>query len=171
MLEGWAKIDTLEGEICRIADSVAYINHDIDDALRANVITELDLPASATAVLGHSHRERINRMVGDIIVQSWGVRSGTEKPAIVMSRPVLEAADTLREFLFRRGYNMHAAQEESEKARRTVRFLYEYYNNQQDALPPEYLRFSEEKERRVVDYIAGMTDRFAARQAEELAGR
>ncbi|MFC2038780.1 deoxyguanosinetriphosphate triphosphohydrolase [Chloroflexota bacterium] len=169
MLEDWGRVATLEGEICRMADAVAYINHDIDDAIRAGVIAEADLPLSATGVLGNSHRERINTMVSDIIVQSWSVRTGeTVEPAIVMSRSILEAANTLREFLFNRVYNIHAAQEVSGKARKAMRLLYEYYNRHPDELPLEYSFHGDGIERQVVDHIAGMTDRYATRLAEEL---
>ncbi len=171
IMEGWGKVGTLEGEISKLADIIAYINHDIDDAIRAGIITEDALPVSTTAVLGHSHRERINTMVCDIIVQSWSV-SGyetTPSPTISMSPQILEATNTLREFLFNRVYNMHSAQEPAEKAREIVRWLYRYLTEHRDKLPPEYSLYSDETERRVVDYIAGMTDQYASRLAEELA--
>jgi len=171
ILEDWGKVSTLEGEVCKIADIVAYINHDIDDAIRASIITEDDLPASATTVLGNAHSERINTMVCDIIEQSWAVRGDntTTSPAITMSPRVLEASNTLREFLFDRVYNLHAAQEKAERAREIVRRLYNYFNEHEDKLPPEYRLYSDETERRVVDYIAGMTDQYALRLAEELS--
>ncbi len=171
LLGGWGKASTLEGEVCKIADMVAYINHDIGDAIRAGIITEDALPASATAVLGGSHRERINTMVSDIIEQSWVVRSGsgTATPAITMSPTILEETNTLREFLFERVYNVHSAQKEAEKAREIIRRLYSYFNEHADKLPPEYSLYSDEVERRVVDYIAGMTDQYASRIAEWLS--
>ncbi len=142
ILEHWGKVNTLEGEVCKIADIVAYINHDIGDAIRASIITEADLPVSATAILGHSHGERINTMVCDIIEQSWTVRgNNTASPVITMSPQILEASNTLREFLFDRVYNLHAAQEEAERAREVVRLLYNYFNKHEDKLPPEYLLF------------------------------
>ena len=170
MLDEWGKIGTLEGEICRIADSVAYINHDIEDAIRAGVIIESDLPVPATGVLGCSHRERINTMVSDIIGQSWPVRdSGTENPEIIMSQRVREAANIMREFLFDRVYNRQAAEKEAVKAREVLNRLYEYYCGHEEALPPEYSLHSDEIERRVVDYIAGMTDRYATEIAAGLS--
>ncbi len=169
MGEGWGEVNTLEGEIVKIADTVAYINHDIDDAIRAGIITEGDLPASTTTVLGYSHRERINTMVCDIIEQSWAARGNNiASPAIIMSPGVLEATNTLREFLFERVYNLRSAQEETERAREIVRLLYNYFNAHEDKLPAEYHLGSDEAERRVVDYIAGMTDQYALRLAEEL---
>ncbi len=167
--QDWGNVGTLEGEVCKIADIVAYINHDIDDALRAGVITEPDLPAPAIAVLGHSHSQRINTLVCDIIVQSWSVRSDNAvSPVITMSDKVLETTNTLRQFLFDRVYNFQAAQKEAERAREVVRLLYSHLNAHGDKLPPEYSRYSDEVARRVVDYIAGMTDQYALRLAEEL---
>jgi dGTPase len=166
-----SKADTLEGEVCQIADSVAYINHDITDSIRAGVISESDLPDSAIRVLGKRHSERINNMVGDIISDSWGAsgRRSSGSPGIGMSPPVLEASNTLREFLFERVYNLHSAQTEAEKARGIVRCLYRYFNQEEARLPVGYRRYTDDRERRVVDYIAGMTDQFASRLAEELA--
>ena len=169
ILEGWEKMDTFEGEICRIADSIAYINHDIDDAIRAGIIKGEDLPQSASSILGNSRRKRINTMVLDIIEQSWAV-SGTipAKPAVSMSEPVRQATNTLRDFLFARVYNPNVNREESQKARQTVRYLYSYFRENSDKLPPEYLVYSDEPEQRVVDYISGMTDQYATDLAEGL---
>ena len=169
--QDWGKVNTLEGEVCKIADLVAYINHDIDDAVRAGIITEGDLPLSAIKVLGLSHSQRINTMVGDIIDCSWAVsgRDTQGSPTIGMSPEVLEATDTLRKFLFDRVYDIRSAQEEPAKAREVIRLLYEYFREHDQKLPPEYRLRSDETERRVVDYIAGMTDQYALRLAEELA--
>ncbi len=168
--EGWGVVNSLEGEVCKIADIVAYINHDIDDATRAGIITEGDLPVSTTTVLGHSHSERINTMVCDIIEHSWAARGDntTVNPGIGMSPQILEATNTLRNFLFDRVYNLHAAQEEAARAREIVRRLFNYLNKHEDKLPAEYSLYSDETERRVVDYIAGMTDQYASKMAEEL---
>jgi dGTPase len=168
--KGWGKVNTLEGEVVKIADIIAYINHDIDDAIRAGMITEGDLPIAAIVKLGNSHSLRINTMVADIIEHSWGVRGeDREKPKITMSPQVLEATNTLRQFLFEKVYNIRSAQKESERARRVVRALYKYFNKNIDKLPPEYSFYSDEPEQRVVDYIAGMTDHYALRMAEELS--
>ena len=169
ILEGWEKMDTFEGELCRIADSIAYINHDIDDAIRAGIIKGEDLPQSASSILGNSRRKRINTMVLDIIEQSWAVSGKIPgKPAVSMSEPVRQATNTLRDFLFARVYNPNVNREESQKARQTVKFLYEYFKDNDDKLPPEYLVFSDEPEQRVVDYISGMTDQYATDLAEAL---
>jgi dGTPase len=168
--EGWGEVNTMEGEVVKISDSVAYINHDIDDAIRAGMITEGDLPLPAIAQLGNSHSLRINTMVCDIIERSWAVRDGSqENPTITMSPEILEATNALREFLFERVYNVRSAQEESERAREVVRALYKYFNEHPDKLPAEYRFYSDEVERRVVDYIAGMTDQYAMRTAKELS--
>ena len=170
--EGWGKVNTLEGEVVKISDTIAYINHDIDDAIRASMITEGDLPLSAVIKLGNTHSLRINTMVCDIIEQSWAVRDESkENPNISMSPEILEATNTLRQFLFEQVYNIRSAQEETEKAREVVRSLYKYFTEHIDKLPPEYSFYSDETERRVADYIAGMSDHYALRMAKELSLR
>lgn len=167
--QDWGEVHTLEGELVKIADAIAYINHDIGDAIRADIITEEDLPSSAATILGCSHSRRINTMVSDVIACSWAARgySSNDRPAIIMSPQILGATNTLRDFLFDRVYNVRPA-EEAERAREVVRSLYEYFKRHEDKLPPEYSVYSDETERRVVDYIAGMTDQYALRTAEEL---
>jgi len=167
--QDWGEVNTLEGEVSKLADIVAYINHDIDDAIRAGILTEDDLPFSAITILGHSRSQRINTMVSDIIDHSWVASNTGERPRIGMSPQVLEATYTLREFLFDRVYNLRSAEREAEKAREVVRLLYHHFNKHQDKLPPEYSFCSDEVERKVVDYIAGMTDQYALRVAEELS--
>ena len=170
--EGWGKVNTLEGEVCKIADIVAYINHDIGDAIRAGIITERDLPLSAVKSLGISHSQRINTMVSDIIDNSWAAsgydRIIVDNPTINMSPQILEAANVLREFLFERVYNVQSAQEEAKRAREVICRLYQHFKEHEDKLPPEYRAYSDDTERRVVDYIAGMTDQYALRLAEGL---
>jgi len=169
--QDWGEVHTLEGEVVKIADAIAYINHDIGDAIRACIITENDLPLSAAAVLGNSHSQRINTMVSDIIDYSWAARGGgaIPCPTLGMSSQILEATNTLRDFLFARVYNLRSAEEEAGRAREVIRSLYEYFNKHEDKLPPEYSAYGDEVERRVVDYIAGMTDQYALRLAEELS--
>ena len=168
----WGKADTLEGDIVKMADIIAYINHDIGDAIRAGIITERDLPLDGVRTLGISHSQRINTMVGDIIDSSWAAsgydKMEIEKPKITMSSGILDATNVLREFLFARVYHVKAAEEESEKAREVVCRLYEYFTKHEDGLPSEYLTYSDDTERRVVDYIAGMTDQYAQRVATGL---
>ncbi len=168
--QNWGKVGTLEGEVCKLADVIAYINHDTDDAIRAGVLTEGDLPANAIRVLGDSRSERINTLVCDIIEHSWAnLNSGSKSPRIEMSPAVLEAMYTLREFLFENVYRRNAEMKEAINARKVVRQLYRYFNEHESELPPEYSFTSDERERKVVDYIAGMTDQYALRLAEMLA--
>lgn len=166
--ETWDPSSTLEAQICRLADSVAYINHDIGDAIRAGLIKEGALPQPAIAILGKSHSERINTMVCDIIDQSWactGLEDNDKTPVVTMSPLVLEAANNLRQFLFQRVYDVQTARDEAERAKQVIRFLYQYFMKNPDKLPGEYAS-SDDVERRVVDYIAGMTDNYALRLAE-----
>lgn len=160
---------TFEGQVCRLADAIAYINHDIEDATRAGVISRDDLPAGPVRVLGLSHSARVNTMVCDVIEFSWPVSGRTDQPPkIGMSENVLEATNKLRDFLFERVYEERSTGEESRKAREVIRQLYYYFKKNGHKLPPEYGLHSDDVERRVVDYIAGMTDQYALRMAEEL---
>jgi len=170
----WGKVGTLEGEIVKLADIVAYISHDIDDAIRAGIITEKRLPPTAVRVLGNTNSARINTMVTDIIESSW-VATGRARPkknfvpSITMSEQVREATDILRDFLFARVYNVQSARAESEKARLTLRRLYIYFSKHPGLLPAEYRLYGDDKSRWVIDYIAGMTDQYAEKIAAELS--
>ncbi|UCG54808.1 MAG: deoxyguanosinetriphosphate triphosphohydrolase [Dehalococcoidia bacterium] len=167
----WTNTSTLEGDICKIADAIAYINHDIGDAVRAGIINENKLPESATIILGHSHRERVNNMICDIIENSWEICSfaGTaHKPTIRMGQRVTDAANSLRQFLFSNVYDTVSIQPEAMRAREVVSRLYSYFIRHNNELPTEYLLHGVELEESVVDYIAGMTDRYALQLAEKL---
>lgn len=155
---------TLEGQIVRIADRIAYINHDIDDALRAGVLHQRDLPGDCLRVLGVRHSQRINTMVLDLIQSSMG------KPQICMSLQIQEAMDQLRTFMFDHVYIGSEAKKEEDKARHVVKELYLYYSEQPHALPDDlFVRVEQEGIARVVvDYIAGMTDRFAVAQYKKI---
>lgn len=156
---GSGKPATLEGQVVKICDRVAYINHDIDDALRGGVLTPEDLPQECLEVLGYKSRDRINTMVNDIIQNSAG------KPFITMSPPVQEATEKLRDFLFERVYIGSIAKKEENKAKRMVQSLYKYYCEHPEVLPEEYREREDcSLERRVCDYIAGMTDNYAIAQ-------
>jgi dGTPase len=168
--DDWGSSHSFEGDIVKISDAVAYINHDIDDAIRANLISEADLPEKATGLLGHSRSERINTMVCDIINTSWVVR-GTNPdviPKIMMSENIREATSQLHIFLYQRVYNLSSAKEEAESARNIVRKLYYFFCSHPELLPSEYLTSNDNLQRRVVDYIAGMTDQYAERKVCEL---
>lgn len=150
---------TLEGEVVRLADSFAYINHDLDDALRAGLIAPHDVPAEIFDALGHSHSRRINTLVTDVVVHS----DTTAVPgSIAVSAPSLAAADALREFLFVRVYTPLNEDENTLRAQHIVRALFEYYLAHPDKLPAEPPpRADDTVPRRVADFVASMTDRFA----------
>lgn len=146
---------TLEGRIVRFADRIAYINHDIDDAVRAGIIKESDIPEKTVKFLGNSKGKRINSMVKSIVTAS--------KSDIVMDEETLEHYNLLHDFLFERVYRHPAAKGEEVKAFGIIKGLYDYYLNNPDKLTEEYLKIANEQglERAVVDYIACMTDHFA----------
>ncbi|KPJ52182.1 MAG: deoxyguanosinetriphosphate triphosphohydrolase [Dehalococcoidia bacterium DG_18] len=162
---------TLEGQICKLADAVAYINHDIDDAIRSEIIAEDGIPMEIRRILGCSHRERINTLVCDIINHSWtasGAGEGTQRPVIGMSPEIKEAVNSLRNFLFNIVYHDPSLIERKEKGKRILRILYKYYCENPYKLEPKYLPLKGEVERTALDYIAGMTDRFALQHFEDL---
>ena len=157
---------TLEGGVCRLADSVAYINHDIEDAIRAGMFVAGDLPETAVSTLGRTHRKRLDTLITDIVVYSWPARGESgEPPRVGMSEEALEAANDLRDFLFERVYCSADALAQAERAKETVRRLYAYLLDHPEALPEEASSRGDDLWRRVADYIAGMTDGFALRLA------
>ena len=168
---GWGDVHTSEGQICKIADIVAYVNHDVEDAVRAGIICQSDLPKEVVEILGNTHSQRINTLVRDIIDCSWPVSGSGNlaEPAIGMSPDVVGAANTLRQFLFDRVYCPSIAGEEAVKAGEALRLLYFGFLKHEDRLPPEFACLPGDKERKVVDYIAGMTDQYALRLAEEIS--
>ncbi|ATW27655.1 deoxyguanosinetriphosphate triphosphohydrolase [Candidatus Formimonas warabiya] len=154
---GPMKPATLEGQVVKICDRIAYINHDIDDALRGSIITRSELPLECLKVLGSRHSQRINTMVKDLIQSSMG------QPGIRMSPEIQEAMDELRKFLFKRVYIGSRAKSEETKAKEMLKMLYQYYLDHHDELPGEY-NFGDEIGLQVCDYVAGMTDRYAIAQ-------
>src|SRR5687767_14096690 len=146
---------TLEGRIVRLVDRIAYINHDIDDALRAGVIEPGDLPREELAVLGITGSQRIDTLVHDLVDHSE--RAGD----IAQGEAVGAAMLRLREFMFERVYLGPVARAEHAKIERVLRELFEWFCERPDELPPGVEGASEAE--RVVDYLAGMTDRFAIR--------
>lgn len=165
--EGYGTPATLEGQIVKVSDAVAYINHDIADSLRAGVITEEELPKEVSQTLGRRHSERINTLVCDIIKYSWAAtgETGIDLPVaevrIGMSEQVAAAANTLREFMFRRVYLWEGRRQESEQAKRVVAALYRYYVEHPDEIQSDFVIASDPLWRRAADYVAGMTDDFA----------
>jgi dGTPase len=165
----WGRANTFEGEVCKIADLVAYVNHDIGDAIRAGIIAEKDLPRNVVSVLGDTHSRRVNKMVEDIIEHSWGVSGEGQCPVeIRMSEAVLSAASSLRDYLFANVYRTAATGKETEEAKDIVRFLFKYFKNHVRKLPAEYRAIDAAAARRSADYIAGMTDQFAQKLASDL---
>ena len=169
--EGWGDVGTFEGQICKIADIVAYVNHDVEDAIRAGIISQNDLPESVIATLGHTHSQRINTLVCDIINCSWSVsgKGDVTKPSIGMSPEVLKQTNVLREFLFNKVYYPSLAGDGAVKAREVLRLLHSHFLKHEDRLPREFSSLPGDKERKVIDYIAGMTDQYALRLAEEIS--
>ncbi|MGQ9630852.1 MAG: deoxyguanosinetriphosphate triphosphohydrolase [bacterium] len=155
---------TLEGKIVRISDGIAYINHDIDDAIRGGIIKEGDLPKDCTAVLGITHSARIERMVFDVIEHSWG------KPDISMGEEVLKATNDLRAFLYESVYPSRDIIGEVDKAKGLLYRLWEHFISNPQDIPGSFAsRIDGEGLPQVVcDYIAGMTDRYAIRVYESL---
>ncbi len=169
---GWPT--TLEGQIMRLADAIAYINHDIDDALRAGLITVADLPADALDALGRTHAARINTMVEDCILTNWWAtgEDGTQPASggITLSEPVLLAADALRDFMFRRVYGGPEVMPERERAERVVLALWAYYMQHPETLPDDVRPIAARDGLPVAlrDYIASMTDLYALRCFDDI---
>jgi len=159
---GLVKADTPEGRLVHKADRIAYINHDIDDALRAGLISDSDLPLACIRVLGDTHSLRINTMILDVITHSTG------KDDIFMSPDVEQAMLTLRQYLFDNIYLGSAAKLESDKTQTMLAQLFAYYIAYPGALPDEITAMERNSKRAVCDYIAGMTDRFAVNKYIEL---
>jgi dGTPase len=168
--EGWTEVSTVEGQVVKMADTVAYVNHDIADAIRAGVITENELPVSAVKLLGNTSSRRINTLVCDIISYSLALMGDTnlKKPTIGMNTDILEATNGLREFLFDKVYNPSLASRNASKARNSIHLLYSYFLKHEEQLPQEYAFRDDTIERKVTDYIAGMTDQYALNMAKEI---
>ena len=167
--EGVADGLSLEGQVCRVADAVAYLNHDLADAFRAGIVGPDDLPADVSAILGVRHSQRINTMVSDIVESSWAATgedgSGhAQEPAIAMSPNVRGAVNTLRDFMFEMVYVPEDQGEEGHTARQVIRLMYNYYDEYPDRVPSE----DQSGSRSLVDHIAGMTDHYALREAERI---
>lgn len=147
--------DTREGNIVRLADTIAYINHDIDDSIRAGLLTENDLPKECTDILGNSKSERITRLVASVIANGYD---------IIDFEPEIRAAhDKLKDFMFERVYTNYSAKHEDRKAETLIRKLYSYFMENTEKLPEEYQNImkNSDADRAVCDYIAGMTDKYA----------
>ena len=156
--------ETMEGQIIRRADQMAYVNHDIDDAIRAGILADSDIPDSIAAVLGRVHRERINTLVCDCILSS------REEGQIILSPQVDTALKELRSFMFERVYRNPVAKGQESKAKDMLRRMFEYYIQNPHKLPEDFqpqMSF-DGLERTVCDYIAGMTDNYAVDKFTEI---
>jgi len=163
---------TLEAQIVRISDAVAYLNHDLLDAFRAGVLREADLPREVMDVLGRRHAQRVDTMVTDIVHNSWAA-SGLDgaaggRPVITMGAAVRSAVNALRDYMFENVYIPEDKGVQGEAARAIVRLLYRRYLDHPEEVPDEYRRTHGADERAVADYVSGMTDHYAMRTAEAL---
>lgn len=153
---------TQEGRVVKLADRFAYINHDIDDSIRAGILKESDLPEEYTSILGKSHSERIDNLITDTVF------STVENKCVSMTKQMNEAMMGLREFLFERVYNVLA--ERDDNAAMVIEKLYDYFCKYKDRMPDEYKKLLDEHPLHTVvcDYIAGMTDNYSIMLFEEL---
>ena len=156
--------ETMEGAIVRLSDRIAYINHDIDDACRAGILSNDDIPPEIADVLGHTHSERINTLVRDVIEAT-----GTSAEVQMHEEPA-QAMDQLHKFMFERVYRNPVAKGEESKAKEIIKILFVHYSEHPDELPREYRRILEQDglERAICDYIAGMTDKYAVSKFSEI---
>ena len=175
MATAWGVASTLEGQIIKIADSIAYINHDIDDALRAGLLTQDDLPPAPLEILGNTHAKRINTMICDLFDHNWwasGDGAPPDPPLLSMSQPVLEATNALREFMYKHVYLDSRAKEDDSKVRIMIEMLYMHFLEHPEELPHDLQQINRQRAepaaRAVVDYIAGMTDRYAIKVFDDL---
>ena len=167
---------TLEAQICRLSDAVAYLNHDIGDAIRARWLREEDLPSSVRRVLGTKRSQRIDTMVTDVVETSWActgidIADGADgpRPTIGMSPRIRRTFNTLREFMFQEVYLRSNRSDQGVRATEMLTFLYGYLTTHPEELPEEYWLREEPPEQMAADYLAGMTDQFAVRKAEEFS--
>jgi len=156
--------ETLEGQIVRIADRIAYINHDIDDAIRAGILRETDIPEEIVCALGTKHSERINTLILDMIKES-------EKSGVIsLSPPITFVFDSFRKFMYESVYMNTKAKGEESKVFGIIKAIFDYYQKKPDELPEEYRRIIniDGLKRAVSDYISGMTDKYAVYVYEKL---
>ncbi|BAI79671.1 deoxyguanosinetriphosphate triphosphohydrolase [Deferribacter desulfuricans SSM1] len=155
---------TLEGQIVRLADIIAYVNHDIDDAVRAKIISLDDIPKDILKNLGYTHGERIHNAVKDVVLST--IENNYEK--VVMSDKMLKLIEDLREFLFANVYLCDIIKEEFDKAYKVLFDLYKFYENNYDAVPELFRKAAKDKKTAIVYFIAGMTDRYAIEEYKRI---
>ena len=154
---------TLEAQIVRFADRIAYLNHDLDDAVRAGIVTPDDVPATVIATLGATHAERIGALVMAVVESSRG------RPVVEMTPDALDSMATLREFMFERVYLTPIAQADRERVEGVIEDLFTHYASDPARLPSDYAHVPGDDASRVADYVSGMTDGFALRKHAEIA--
>jgi dGTPase len=165
---------TLEAQVVRVSDAIAYLAHDIGDAIRAGVLGESDLPADAREVLGTRHSQRLDSMVNDIVASSWAcagydsLAPDGRRPRLSMSPQVTSVVTQLREFMFDNVYVPAGDGAEGKNARVIVEFLYGHFLKNAGEIPEHYFLRNDPVDRVALDYIAGMTDQFALHTAEGL---
>ena len=162
----WAQPEpaTLEAKVVRFADRIAYLNHDVDDAVRAGVIVREDVPDEVSRVLGRSHSERISALVIGVVEPSRGTAT------VEMQPEVLAAMDALRRFLFERVYLAPHLGGDRDRAEQVIAGLFDHYRDHPDALPEEYQTIAGDVPTRVADFVAGMTDGYAIRTYAAVTG-
>lgn len=166
---GWGIPATLEGQVVKLSDAVAYVNHDILDAVRAGVISEADLPVVVRQKLGDTHGRRIDALVSDVVEASWGATGeGDGKPEIRLSPEMHRAANALRDFMFERVYFYEDRQREAAQGQAIVAFLFHYYRERPQEIQSDFVLPGDSPERQAADYVSGMTDRYAITRAAEL---
>ena len=165
--EGWGTPATLEGEIVKLSDSIAYLNHDIEDAVRADLIEDSDLPSIARTVLGETHAARIDNLVTDCVLNSLATFA-SDRPTIALGADTLEATDQLRDFMFERVYHHERTLEGAERGKIVVTALYRHYESNPETIPGWSLP-DDPAWRRAADYVSGMTDHYALKRARELS--
>ena len=163
----------MEAQILRLADSVAYLNHDIADAIRAGMLKVEDLPEKANRTLGTTHSQRLDSLVTGIVQESWPASGLADeaidgKPVIGMDPEAREAMMELRDYMFQNVYLPLGNTNQSEVGRDVVKLLYHYFLENAEEIPPPYFSPGADPDRAAVDYVAGMTDHYAIRQAEKL---
>lgn len=159
------KPHTLEGKVVRLSDKIAYIHHDMDDAVRAGILKESDVPAEIREVIGSSPGDRLDHFIHDIVTTSMG------KNDVVMPEPVEKAMMQMRNFMSVNVYHNPLAKSEESKAEKLMETLYEHFMKHIDSLPEEFLNLlseGEAKEQVVCDYVGAMTDRFAIATYNEI---
>jgi dGTPase len=170
---------TLEAQIVRISDALAYLAHDILDALRSGFINLEDLPADTTEMLGERHSQRVNTVIEDVIGSSWdcvgeaagegGQTTADDVPWIRMSDELGKIVTDLRVFMFERFYHRISNSVQGRKAAVIVGVLFEHFNRQPDNIPNRLRELSESTERAAADFVCGMTDNFALNMAEQIS--